>query len=207
MARPTSGPYGSPLLDNFNRADEDPIGAPWTGPMISGSPSLRLLSNELAVRSGQTSGGIYYTGTYTDCEAWVVLANKLDGSRLVVAVRTADAGTANVDQYRVDLLPQAGAANDITRIGRLDNSSLTTLGADIVQEFNAADDGLGIAIIGSTIEAWRWDGATWNLLGTRTDSTYTAAGNFALEINGATSVYDDFGGGAIGGATVAWMGA
>lgn len=47
--------------DNFNRADENPLGSPWVDPGFSGAP--QLLSN--AFNGTNSDGGVYYDGGIT----------------------------------------------------------------------------------------------------------------------------------------------
>ena len=67
----------------------------------------------------------------------------------------------------------------------------------------SAGDSIGMSMVGSTITVYyKASGGSWTSLGTRTDSTYTAAGRLQLgqwlSSSGVASTIDNFGGGAIG---------
>ena len=46
MPNPTTGPYGTPILDNFNRADGDP-GANWVGNFYGAEAKPNITSNRI----------------------------------------------------------------------------------------------------------------------------------------------------------------
>jgi hypothetical protein len=86
----------------------------------------------------------------------------------------------------------------------MDNDSLVGLGSAIVPPAPyALGDKLGLECIGSTIAAYVFQSGAWSQLGTRTDSTYSAAGKIGVRLSdaGSNSRIDDFGGGTVvGGA-------
>lgn len=189
MAFPTTG-----ILDDFT-GTENPISTGWTGPIYPGETQLQKASGTL--RGG--AGNSYYNTSFSaDQEAFVTIAVLPgDGFTLSLFARIANPNNASLDAYRVQFIYNA-VGNDVVRIRRVDNTSSTTLGGDILQDFSVGD-GLGIECIGSTISAYRRSGGIWSLLGSRTDSTYSAGGFTGVELADGTCQIDDFGGGTIGG--------
>lgn len=71
----------------------------------------------------------------------------------------------------------------------------SAVGATVEQTF-AVGDKIGIECIGTTISMYRWDGASWSQVLTRTDSTYTS-GKIGFYTDKHARRYDDFGGGSV----------
>lgn len=185
MAFPTT-----PILDTFNRADENPA----TG-FTSVLNNIQVLSNQ----AGATSANhlVYYSAsTYgPDSECLLDLPTKPPGtSQCSVGARWVQVGSpSTLDGY--SLVLTAAAGTDSFAIQRVDNGVGTTLGSAISQEVTNGD-GMGIRCLGSVIYGFYRSGAgEWTELGNRSDSTYTAAGNIGLSGNSTTTRYDNFGGG------------
>jgi hypothetical protein len=116
------------------------------------------------------------------------------GSAISIIARGQDTGNVTtIDGYIVTYTRVAGT--DTCNIQRLDNGVGTTLGSTISQEI-AAGDSIGIQVRGSTIEGFYRSGSgAWVSLGTRTDTTYTAAGQLCVIGQGTTARLSNFGGG------------
>jgi hypothetical protein len=84
-------------------------------------------------------------------------------------------------------------------ICREDNGGLVVLGSSITDFAPSSGDGLGIEVVGNTISAYHRVGGTWTSKGSRTDSTYTAAGKVGFKVNTASVRIDNFGGGTVSG--------
>lgn len=82
-------------------------------------------------------------------------------------------------------------------IWRADNGSPTQLGSAFAFTVSSGDS-LGLSVVGSTLTAYYKSGSgSWTTLGSRTDATYSAAGNLMIIATDAGAVLDDFGGGTI----------
>lgn len=194
----------TPILDTFTGADENPITTNWTCPLWSTDGNLRRLSNALTKPGASFDSGYYDLATFgPNCEIWGTLVTKtttdLDYIRL--CARMTDAGTATPDGYSLHVETRA-AGNDKWTITRIDNGGPVPIGVSPEQEV-ANGDGIGLSIIGDQLEAWHRASGIWSLLFTRTDSTYSTAGYLGVDMKGGagTIVFDDFGGGTIGGVT------
>ena len=197
MAFPTTG-----LLDNFNRATEDPLAnGTWSGPVISGHGQLKVGSggsaNQAVPSAGGNSSSYWSAATFgPDCEVFTVLSQKPgDGLLIALYARIVNPNVAGAtDGYRLLILTLAAA--DQWFISRIDNDVATTLGLLATQEI-ATGDSLGLEIVGSTITAYHKSAGVWSAVFSRTDATYTAAGNIAIFDNATTGLLDDFSGGTI----------
>lgn len=198
MAFPTTG-----VLDNFNRSDVGPPPSASWGAMYSGLiGQFEVYSNQARVDAlGYGFAGNYWNpATYTDCEAHAVIATKPTANTVQLWVRTADATGNTPDAYSVVLNAEGGT--DIMFINRVDNGVATQLGASFSQEVSNGDS-IGIECTGTTISAYYKAAAgSWTSLGSRTDSTYSAAGYLLVLADDAYIVFDDFGGGTIVAAEV-----
>lgn len=193
MAFPTT-----PILDDFNRGDQNPVAGIWTGPLFTAENQLKVVSSQLVPAS--TDGNSYINGTTygPNVEAYCTLVSSFGTSYRVIFYFRSTTGT--VSGYRADFRNQAG--DHRVNLDRMDSNAVTTLGGsglDPADTF-AAGDKFGVSMVADTIEAWRCpSGGSWTSLGTRTDSTYTGAGYLGLSLVTTGVIIDDFGGGNIGG--------
>lgn len=180
----------TPILDNFNRANQNPPSSSWSAVTLLGN--LAVVSNQCKANAAGNCGNYYNPATYGPaCEAYVTIVTKGGtGDEVDVWLRAQQPGSAfTIDGYLVAW--QVAAGTDQLLIRRVDNGVATTL-TTIGQEMNNGDV-LGIRGVGSTITA-HVNGVQ---VGSATDSTYAAAGNLLLGILNTTFVLDDFGGGTI----------
>lgn len=186
-----TGFFGTPTLDDFNRADGG-LGANWS--TLAGT--LSIASNQLA---GGTAGNNVAVWTPAspgpDCEVWCEVSVKPNsGQFMTLALRTIDlgGGILNADGY--DLVYTVQAGTDTFAIRRFTNATPTQLGATINQELNAGDF-FGLSAVGNELIAWLLSGGTLTELGRRTDSTYLTAGQLIVGISNTVGRINTFGGG------------
>lgn len=174
----------TPVLDDFNRADQGP-------PPSSSWTDGFLAINGLAVISNQCGAPANFGNSYwnpatfgPDCEVFATVA--AHSSFPKVWARLKEPGSDTVDGYCL-----SASSTDWTFF-RVDNGVLTQIGAALTGVGCANGDQVGLRIVGSKLTAYK-NGV---LVGTETDATYPAAGFIGL--NGQTSAirWDDFGGGA-----------
>lgn len=196
-----AGPYGTALLDSFNRANETPILGDWTYPLFVGEDAFNLISNQLERPAAVPFAANEWWRTRTfgpDCEVFINITAKgtNDEETIGLYARIMRPSTSFFTGYRC--MAVAGAGTDVFRLARFDNAGGTLL-ASYNQEFSAGD-AFALACIGPRIEAWYWNGS-WSRLGWVIDSRYSEAGFFAVEIAGSAGGnigrYDNFGGGTI----------
>jgi hypothetical protein len=202
---PNLGPFPTNgILDNFARADEDPLGNGNWSTLGAGSwAPWQLISNQMVDGSGGSlSDGSYWSASIfaANQEAYVTIATIPNNSFewIELCVRIQDATINNRDCYNVSLSYLVSGTDQIT-VNRVDDNVSTQLGATINQDISAGD-GIGVSIIGSTITVYYRSGfwGTWSSLGTRTDSTYTGGGSIGLTgmVNN-TYKLQRFGGGSL----------
>jgi hypothetical protein len=187
----------TPILDDFNRANEDPIAGIWSNGVL-GAGNCRVLGNELEM--GADDKSCYVTAPQAaNQEAYITLTgatgqNDNTNVRLFVCLQDG-IGTGTVDGYLVRFQKKTTAADKIS-IRRIDNGVTTILGVDGNLEL---DDGhkLGVEIFADgKIELWADAGAGWVLQMTRTDTTYTCENtNIGVRLDSLSVDLDDFGGG------------
>lgn len=200
-AFPTTG-----VLDAFDRADSASMGNDWAG-SIFGDPSGRIVSNQYGPNSdsgNQYAGNIWRYSTAPngpttygpDCEGYFTIsavgASAEGGYEILIGADV----TISPDCYSLFGNHGTGSSNSLNRY---DNGSFTQLGASFTQRM-ASGDAVGVERIGSAITGYRKpSGGAWGSLASRTDSTYTAAGYIAVEIQRSSTAhrFNDFGGGTV----------
>lgn len=195
MAFPTLG-----LIDQFNRADENPLGnSTWSGPIFTGESQLRIVSNEVLPNSGSGDGNSYLSSTHgPDIEAYCTLTSTFATGYRVIFYFRSTVG-ASVNGYRIAFRNVGG--DQFVYIDRMDASVNTNLTTIDITDTVASGDKFGAEMIGSTINAyWKAGAGSWTNIGSAVDSTYSAAGKTGLSLVTAGVKIDDFGGGTLGGA-------
>lgn len=187
-------PFTTPIIDDFNRANEYPLsqGGHW---QTRNDSAGQVLSNQYAPRASPTGRyqQVYIgVGPFTDCEGYVTVATPNDWS-LVTARNQAGTNLSLNKNYCV----QSGAGSFIV-LKKVSNTE--TFLASTTHAVSAGDQ-IGIRCIGTTIEGWHKPAAgSWSLILSATDSSW-ASGFLGMEQGnpggGAIGRLDDFGGGAI----------
>jgi hypothetical protein len=175
------------IIDTFNRADGG-LGANWT--TLSGLSAPRIVSNECAPVSGGGSSGAMYNAQQFDSDCYAVVDMPATAGNVGVFLRIPTRGNHN--GYYAE-----GKVGLHTKLYRIDNGTPVVLGANITTAW-AAGDSLWAMMIGSTLLAWRRPARStiWDLLGTRTDSTYTAGGNAGIFLDTTGTRIGSFGAGS-----------
>lgn len=199
-----SFPVNTTILDNFNRANSNGPGSTnWSlAHSFAGTVLFNISSNQAAPNSADYVVGYWNPATYgPDCEVYatmnVVQTIANDGPYL--CARLQQVGTGTLDGYALAV----ESSGTLWKIMRITNGVFTTLGA-AVNGGIAAGNKFGLEIIGSTLNAYRYNGTAWSLVLSRTDTTYPNAGYFGLYLGAdqQTTRLDDFGGGVIRGSMV-----
>jgi hypothetical protein len=186
----------TPLLDDFNRADELPIVGNWTSPTFSNESDTELYQNRLGTNPGSAYWDVSTFGP--DCEVWIELSvlPNIGGSAALRARIQGVGGLSSASSYYA-LLIYDDASVRKWKFAKVVSGTFTSLTAD--QDFPetlTAGDKVGLQCIGTTLKAY-WNHATngWTLLGTITDSSITAAGYIGTDQNESVTHFDNFGGG------------
>ncbi len=189
------GPNGTPVLDDFNRANSTGLSnASWTTDFDgAGRSAFNITSNQATAAAGGFSSSYWSAATFgPDCEvfATLVVLPSVQSARLQLGM-TGGIGTSSVDGY---VLTIDHTSPTVVLIERMDNGAFTTITGGILSVTPVAGDIFGLSRIGTTLTAYR-NGSS---IGGGTDATYTAAGNVGMVAQNDTAViWDDFGGGSI----------
>ena len=185
-----AGPYGTAVLDNFDRADSATLGSSWTAdPAGFGLASFDIVSNRA---SGVGFESNWWNTQYaSDQEAYYTIGTAPDNEGRILARIVAPGTTAGCDGY---MLAIGGGTMSL-------NTFTNGVGAGVLnsQAYTAtAGHKIALACVGSQIEAWKDTGSGWALAFSATNATYGAAGYIGIySQNNTAFTLDDFGGGAI----------
>jgi len=178
----------TPILDNFNRSDRTLDGNwnPNTG--FDGNLSnCGIVSNQAGDNPCST---VWLATVGPDCEAYLTIPTIPITNRVRVAARLTTA-TSTANGYSVDF---RGAIPDIL-IMRWDAGNGTAISTTSSSLSNG--DGIGIACIGNTIQAWKRSSGIWSMVASVNDSTYNTPGYLGFGMSIDVFFIDDFGGGTI----------
>ncbi|MGH2359056.1 MAG: hypothetical protein ACRDGM_00715 [bacterium] len=190
------------ILDNFNRANEDPLSdaGRWASPWFSSSGVMQIVSNVAKGTAAITFDDMTRVTAYgPDCEVFSTLVTKSatpGAANWYHGTRIASPGTGSMDCYDFTTEWVAGAGNDISKIVRIDNTVQTVLGATFVQE-QVNGDRAGGASIADSHTFYYNGGGGWTALATRGDATYMTTGRIGFGLKESDIELDDFGGGTV----------
>lgn len=181
------------LLDDFNRANENPLsgGGNWGSKIPTGdSGGLQLTSNVVAkTGSGSTWSESYWSAATfgPDVEVTAKIGSCSAADSFSLFLRITNPNTGTVTAYEVDVSFQFNVAAFYKWI----NNVPTQVGTSVVIGTYLAGDILGFSAIGTTLTFTR-NGST---VLTRTDSSISGSGFVGLGINNnGSGTLDDFSG-------------
>lgn len=194
------------LLDDFNRANENPLsgGGNWAKLNSADGTDLQLISNAVASNAATTGSRYWTPSTFgPNVEAYFTITVKPANTEAVfVLARLQGVGGSNTwDGYQVRATAAAGT--DTIAIISVTNNTGTQL-ASVDQEF-AVGDKIGIRCLGTAIEGWYNTGGTWTRVVEIEDSTYSAAGNVGMRASATATRIDDFFAGTVLEAKAPWL--
>jgi hypothetical protein len=190
-------PPNPPLLDNFNRANENPVSQSgnWASVGINGGPGARLSSNSLRSFPSPNGGYSYRVSPYPggNVQAAVkVTTRPSTNHHLSVLICIQDAGTAGWDGY--ELRGKVLSGTDSWEIRRVTNGTATVMATKSLEI--ATNGTMLLRRLGNTLEFW-WkpSSGSWALQQSTTDTTYMWG---MIGVGGYSSgVLDDFSGGSL----------
>lgn len=196
MAFPTTG-----ILDNFDRANENPLsdGGNWGDRNVAGE--LQLLNNKAQGVTGSTTLNSRYWTAVTfgpDCEAYITVATLPNQDYIRLWLRIQNPGAVGETGY---MMQWQNDANGVRIFKETAREAYTALAQDAAARFVVTDQ-LGFQAIGTSLTVYQNGTSVLNT----TDATITDAGNIALGVRSNTVTLDDFGGGNVGsGAEAPWL--
>lgn len=138
----------NPVLDTFNRSNENPATGIWTGPVIASEGNIQVSSNQaVGVDSGIYNSRRTSETFAANAEAYVTLPAVDTGNRVEAYVRGFVDGSGT-DGYCVSVVGTTWSLRVVT------NSSSSAIGANYTHGSNlAAGDSVGIRIVGTELQA------------------------------------------------------
>lgn len=196
MAAPTTS-----LLDDFNRADANPLNGNWAAFSAFAANPLKLLTNRVVGSAGGTNASYYTVSCGPDCEVYdtVLGLETVDGQpHETLFLRVANptsGGTYNA--YRLIINFRSGGTLDEWFITKIVAGSSTTIAGPVSNDI-AINDKIWFNATGSLLTGYQQVGGagSWNQIIQVTDSAVTAAGFLALALRSVNvNAADDFSGG------------
>ena len=195
----------TPILDNFNRTDENPLAGIWSSTKTynsGGSTTAQLQTNQ-ARQAGGLSSSHTVQQYPQDQECWATVATLANSDDVEVNGRIRDPSSAALDVYQWVWF----VATASWRIIRIENDAGSGIGPNPTSPVLAAGDSIGMRLSGATIEGWHKPAAgSWSLIVSHVDpSPMLHAGFIGIGMNDADQAWrlDDFGGGSIPSANFA----
>jgi peptidoglycan/xylan/chitin deacetylase (PgdA/CDA1 family) len=189
-ARAATPPGATPVLDDFNRANENPLSGGGNWGAISSLGSAQLVSNAVASPSSTTAASLWHTTFAGDVEAYATVLLSTNNAGLY-AETTLSSGNSNGYLWQW----QGSDASPIFVLYRADSNVLTTLGTFSGFTLTAGDK-LAVRVIGDSVQGWVYHVGAWQQVVSATDTTYRT-GQIGLRPRGTNPIIDDFGGGPV----------
>jgi hypothetical protein len=192
----------TPVLDNFNRADNSgPPGSNWTHmPGLSSGAA-----NDLFITSDQITGDPGTDADYynvqpfgANSEVYVTVATKptTDLDSVALSLRYQNPSLATSSGYQAMFIYESGGLDQYRIVLRSSGESGSVLASATGPELNPGDK-LLFRAIGTTLELWRGSGGTWTRILSTTNATIQTAGYLGLAAHNGAVRLDDFGGGTL----------
>jgi peptidoglycan/xylan/chitin deacetylase (PgdA/CDA1 family) len=189
-AQAATQPGATPILDNFDRANESPLsgGGNWSALSSNGAQLL----NNAVISSGTGTSTSGWKTTYTgDVEARATVLISTNNAGVM-----ADATLNGSGQLSGYLWQWQGANSPATfALYRADANVFTTLATFDGFSLDPGDQ-LALRLIGNSVQGWVYHVGSWQQVASATDTTYSA-GKIGVRPRGTTPIIDDFGGGPV----------
>lgn len=172
------------LLDDFQRANENPIADPWAS--LSGTPNAQIFSNAWSV-VGAFGQSYHKYFIARDQAVFATVGNYSAGTTLSLCVRM-NGETADSTKFGYAVIANF---DDTIHLDRVDaGGGGPTLGS--VAQVISTGDKLGIQIIGPMIEVFYKPGAgAWETKLRIENNVYSKAGKVLLQAESTASIWDD----------------
>lgn len=194
------------ILDNFTRADENPVAAPWFNPGAPVTANMKIGANRLGgTATAPKASMAYYSVTAydnDDAEMWACAGGSpalTEGWRFGLF---REPGIATVDGY--EILPHNGIGPDRWSMRRITNGGYITLASVIHPALPAM---MLMRRNGANVEGWESfdSGANWTLIISVADTMHTTGLYPFLGVTGTTTGWTCFGAGPLIAAPIVGM--
>lgn len=194
MAFPTTS-----ILDDFNRADENPLAGGWSsGPVWYGDPLHKLVSNQAAaVTGGPFHDAVWGTTFAADQEIYVTVATVTNLTSIALYARLTGENTSGYTNayFSVDFNNSTGNVS----LQHYDGSE-TVLDTANISGGLASGDSIGMECIGTSIKVYHKPSAgSWTEICSGTSSAQNVSGKLGITTDSSLGLYrlEDFGGGEV----------
>jgi hypothetical protein len=186
------------ILDTFTRANGS-LGASWID-SSSGYTGCLISSNKV-IDSGAGAdicGDVWSTSFNADSHIFMEIPTVPTTEGFLIGLRLSTSNWATANGYFIQYTADGGnnlSPNGTLAFGKLVAGAPSQIG-NIISLGLGAGEGLGLKVTGNTFQVYYKYSGQWGLIGTFTDSTYSAGGyiGFLLVQDSAVSI-DDVGGG------------
>lgn len=190
MGAPTT-----PILDAFNRANENPLsgGGNWAARSLETGSAPQLLNNAVTGTStAALSGADWVAGLIgPDCEVYYTLTTiPAAGNYVRLYLRVTNRNVGAETGYMMQWVNSAAGVNIYKETA---NGAYTSLAANAAATYTNGDQ-ICFQAVGNTLTVYKNSVSTLTV----TDATYTTAGYVGIGLRDTTTVIDNFGGGAPG---------
>lgn len=194
----------TPVIDDFERADEFPLASPW----LLADNSWGTGNLDTGNYQGSPGDSVYYYSTLgpfdDDMEVWGAGGAGIDDTEAWRLALLKDVGGTNaVDGYLLLIVASGGGAN--WQIRKYTNwsgvSTLASVSGSLIDAGGGSPEYALLRINGDDIEAWYCSDVTsWTLVASATDTTYRTDLYLSMGIStddGGNPSWQAIGGGAI----------
>jgi RHS repeat-associated protein len=196
-----------PVLDNFNRANEDPLsgGGNWARAQQNTWFAMRLVGN-VATHSASGLSMSYWTQQSFPGGAgsvWGKYGNTDEGggNRASLLLIKDVGGTSSIDGYELAREVFGLGQNDAYFLYRMTDGARTQIAATAQNPPEASWPYFNLRRVGDTVEAWASpDNVTWTMILSAADTMHTTGTYYPAILANAAGIWiDDFGAAASGG--------
>ena len=192
----------TPVLDNFNRADNSgPPGPNWThmpGLSSGASNDLFISGQQITGRAGADADYFNMQPFAADSEVYVTVVAKPSVNLDIVALllRYQNPSLTTSSGYQAWFINENGATDQYRIVLRTNGETGSVLASTTGPELSPGDQ-LLFRAIGTSLQLWRGSGGVWTRILATTDSTIRQAGYVGLLTHNSTVRLDNFGGGTL----------
>lgn len=176
------------VLDDGNRANEDPLsnGGSWT--TMAGLSAPAIVSNKISTNQGATYVGSSWTRTsYLNVDVTMDIDTLNASSEFYLYARS-QAATDAANKYVLLIINNGATWRLLKKIG----GANTTITESFPSLASGAGRKIGLHVLGSALEAWYFDGSTWSLVLSGTDSAIGGSGFIGFLAGVNTFITDNF---------------
>ena len=185
------------ILDSFTRADENPLsdGGLWTSKLFASDATLKLASNQVLQTSAVECSNWWNQNSFGPDCEVYVTIATLPSSGNIGAVYCRTANEGTAS-FNAYCIKYTNQGSSQFNIAKVSAGSTTSL-ASFTQAISAGD-AMGISAVSTLLTAYARASGIWSSLGSFTDATFSSAGHLGLlggDVASALVAFTNFGGG------------